>query len=183
MEIIPVVAPWPAARCMNKSRSVILAIALLTLTLISDYFFAVYKILLFSFWKLRTKDSFDKYFGFLPKFSAYATMKVLYNKINVDATPAEFKISLSVLSLIPFVNALQLMFLGVNMFLALLGTHFCLRRKMSLTRANKIFTLANTTLLLYCRLEDPLGRTLKMRERRKTSENRDRHGFIAEHHG
>ena len=36
-----------------------------------------------------------------------------------------------------------LMFLGVNMFLALLRTHFSPSRKMSLSRAKNIFTLAN----------------------------------------
>ena len=39
------------------------------------YFFAVYKILLFSFSKLRSKDTFDKVCGALSKFYACATMK------------------------------------------------------------------------------------------------------------
>ena len=33
-----------------------------------DYFLAVYKILLFSYWELRSKDSFDKFCEVLPKF-------------------------------------------------------------------------------------------------------------------
>ena len=45
-----------------------LAIAQLILTLVNDYFFYLYKILLFSFWKLKCKDYFDKFCYVLPKF-------------------------------------------------------------------------------------------------------------------
>ena len=38
---------------------------------------------------------------------------------------------------------IELMFLGVNMFLALLRTHLSPRRKMSLSRAKNIFTPTN----------------------------------------
>ena len=55
---------------------------------------------------------------------------IAQKKKNADATPAAFKISLTVLPLIPFLNALsndyyksnRVVFLGVNMFLARLRT-------------------------------------------------------------
>ena len=79
-------------------------------------------------------------------------MKALNNKINSDATPAAFNISLTVLSLTPFLNAPSNYYkfnrvdaLCVNMFLALLRT----RAEMSLSQAKIIFTPRTSTLLRF----------------------------------